>query len=41
MVKFSEEFCLTWIDIMPADDLFNGILLNSVLLTFEEDYHLQ
>ena len=26
---------------MTADDLYNGISLNLVLLTFEDDYHLQ
>ena len=25
---------------MTADDLYNGISLNLVLLTFEDDYHL-
>ena len=26
---------------MTADDLYNGISLNLVLLTFEDDYHLR
>ena len=25
---------------MSADDLYNGISLKSLLLTFEDDYHL-
>ena len=31
----------TLVDVMAADDLYNGISLNLVLLTFEDDYHLQ
>ena len=33
----------TWVDVMTADDLYNGISLNlvHVLLTFEDDYHLR
>ena len=30
----------TWVDVMTADDLYNGLALNLVLLTFEDDYHL-
>ena len=26
---------------MTADDLYNGMSLNLVLLTFEDDYHLR
>ena len=29
-----------WFDVMSADDLYNGISMNSVLLTFEDDHHL-
>ena len=33
----------TWVDVMTADDLYNGISPNLVtlLLTFEYDYHLR
>ena len=31
----------TWVDVMTADDLYNGISLNLVLLTFVGDYHLR
>ena len=40
-IKFLDKFGQTWVDVMSDDDLHNGISLNSVLLTFEEDYHLQ
>ena len=35
MIKFSEKNDQTWVNVMTADDLYNGISLNLVLLTFE------
>ena len=35
MIKFSEKNYQTWVNVMTADDLYNGISLNLVLLTFE------
>ena len=40
MIKFSEKNDQTWIDVMTADNLYNGISLNLVLFTFEDDYHM-
>ena len=31
----------TWVDVMTADAMYNGISLNLVLLTFEDDFHLR
>ena len=39
-IKFSEKNDQTWIDVMTADNLYNGISLNLVLFTFEDDYHM-
>ena len=41
MTKFSDKIEQTWVNVMSAGDLYNGILLNSVLLTFDDDYHLR
>ena len=41
MIKFSDKIDQTWVDVTFADDLFNRISLNSVLLTFEDDYHME
>ena len=38
-VKLSHRFSQTGIDIMSADDLYNGTL-KSAVLTFQDDYHL-
>ena len=38
--NFQKKNDQTWVDIMTADDLHNGLSLNLVLLTFEDDYHL-
>ena len=38
--NFQKKFYQTWVDVMTADDLYNGISLKLVLLTFEDDYHL-
>ena len=40
MVKFADKIGQTWVDVMTDDVLYNGISLNLVLLTFEDDYHL-
>ena len=40
MIKSSEKNYQTWVDVMTANDLYNGISLNFVLLNFEDDYHL-
>ena len=34
MIKFSDEIYQTWVDVMTADDLYNGTTLNLVLFTF-------
>ena len=39
MVKIFDKIGQTC-DIISVDDLYNDISLNSVLLTFEDDYHL-
>ena len=41
MVKFSDKIGHTWVDVMTACDLYNGISLNLVWLAFEDDNHLQ
>ena len=41
MVKFSDKISQTLVNVMTAGDLKNGISLNSVLFTFEDDYDLQ
>ena len=41
MIKFAEKNDQTRVDVMTADDLYSGISLNLVLLTFENDYHLR
>ena len=41
MIKFSQKNDQTWVDVITADDLYNGISLDLVLLTFEGDYHLR
>ena len=40
-IKFSEKNDQTWVDVMTADDMYNGISLNLAMLTFEDDYHLR
>ena len=40
-VKILDKNGQTCVDAMTADDLYNGILLNLVLLTFEDGYHLR
>ena len=40
MVKFFDTIGHTWVDVLSADGMYNGISLNSVLFTFEDDYHL-
>ena len=37
MVKFSDKVGQTWVDVVTTDDLYNGISLNLVFLTFEDD----
>ena len=39
-VKFSDKIGKTWVDILSAADLYSGLTLNSVLLTFENDHRL-
>ena len=39
--NFQKKNDQTWVDVMTADDLYNGISLNLILLTFEDDYHLR
>ena len=39
--NFQKKNDQTWVDVMTADDLYNGISLNFVLLTSEDDCHLQ
>ena len=39
--NFQKKINQTWVDVMTADDLYNSISLNLVMLTFEYDYHLQ
>ena len=41
--NFQKKFYQTWVDVMTADDLYNGLSPNLpvVLLTFEDDYHLR
>ena len=39
-IKFSEKNDQTWVDVMTADDLYNGISLNLAMLTFKDGYHL-
>ena len=41
MVVFFDKNGQTCVDIITADDLYNGISLNLALLTFEDDYHLR
>ena len=38
---FQKKNDQTWVDVMTADGLYNGISLNLVLLTFEDDYRLR
>ena len=39
-VKYYDKIGQTWVDVMSADDSYNGISLNPVFLTIEDDYHL-
>ena len=39
--NFQKKNDQTWVGVTTADDLYNGISLNLVLLTFEDDYHLR
>ena len=39
--NFQKKNDQTWVDVMTADDLYNGISLKLVLLTFEDHYHLK
>ena len=41
MIRFSEKIDQTWVDVMTTGDLYNGISLNLVFLTVEDDYHLR
>ena len=38
---FSGTISQTLADVMTGDDPYNGISPNSVLLNFEDDYHLR
>ena len=39
--NFQKKIDQTWVDVMTVDDLFNGISLNLIFFTFEDDYHLR
>ena len=41
MVKFGDKIGQTCVDVMTADDLYNDVSLNLILLTFEDDNPMQ